>query len=94
MGGLPCAKAVIDNGYAVTQKLNCMSASIMLNASHTQPTDEQMDEFIARANHLAEYAAKVQEYVSRGSEEEYDKRDKDKDRRPGSGPGNGKLGRE
>lgn len=66
MGGLPCAKAVIDNGYALQQKLNCMSASIMLNASHTQPTEKQMDEFITRSNHLAEYAAEIQKYVSQG----------------------------
>ena len=78
MGGLPCAKAVIDNGYALTQKLACMSASIMLNAGNTQPSYEQMDEFIRRANYLAEYAAEIQSYVSgdgkegeEGGEEDY-----------------------
>ncbi len=68
MGGLPCAKAVIDNGYGVTQALSCMSASILLNASHTQPTEKQLDEFIARANHLISYAAKIQKHVSDGGE--------------------------
>jgi hypothetical protein len=84
MGGLPCAKAVIDNGYGLIQKLSCMNASILLNFEQTQPTYEQMNEFIARANHLAEYAAGIQEYVSKGTELDSDYKE-EKQKKKGKG---------
>ena len=66
MGGLPCAKEIIDNGHAVRRSLGCMDTSILLNAEMTQPTQEQSDEFRAAAENLAKVAAKIERYVSQG----------------------------
>lgn len=54
MGGLPCAKRVIDSGFGVMaairkvqaalgKALGCMDASILLHAAEVQPTEEQLD---------------------------------------------------
>ena len=64
MGGLPCAKQVLDNGRAVVRALDCMGNSILLNAHETQPTEEQLDAFVAAGDALAGVAAKIQAYVS------------------------------
>ena len=63
MGGLPCAKAVLDQRAALDRALACMSNSILLNADSTQPTEEMLDTFTGKANDLATLASKIQAYV-------------------------------
>lgn len=68
MGGLSCAKTIIDNGNALTQAMQCMNASIHLNSSRVQPTYEQRDRFLAATNQVAKIAAEIEEYVREGGE--------------------------
>lgn len=98
MGGLPCAKTIIDQRNAVVQVMDCMSASILLNAPNgTTPTEEMEDEFVKAANALAMVAVKIEHYVRTGDEPEAqngdgpkpDKPKKDKDRDKGKAKGNG-----
>lgn len=63
MGGLPCAKAVIDNRNALVQQLDCMVASIHLNSTVKQPTDRHLEQFKEAAERLAKVAAEIEEYV-------------------------------
>lgn len=63
MGGLPCAKQVLDQRAALNRALDCMSNSILLNADATQPTEDQLDAFVAKANDLATLASKIQAHV-------------------------------
>jgi ketopantoate reductase len=67
MSGLPCAKVIIDMGNRLTSTLQCMNASIVLNSDNIQPTMEMMDEFIRRAERLAQYAAEIEQYVGVGT---------------------------
>lgn len=67
MGGLPCAKEIIDNRNALVQAMDCMVASILLNADSTQPTLKQRDEFVAATAEVAKLAAQIEAYVSSGS---------------------------
>lgn len=64
MGGLPCAKEIIDNrraleaqlakaGAAMDKALGCMEASILLNAGDTQPTPDMVDAFRQKTDVLA-----------------------------------------
>jgi len=70
MGGLPCAKQIIDNGNALTQTMQCMNASILLNAPITQPTYGMRDRFIAATNEVAKIAAEIEKYVGAASTEQ------------------------
>jgi hypothetical protein len=70
MGGLPCAKEIIDNGNALQMKLNCTYASILLNAPRIQPTYEQRDKFFKAADNLARVAAEIEVYVGAGGTSE------------------------
>jgi DNA anti-recombination protein RmuC len=79
MGGLPCAKQVIDNVNALYQQLQCMVASIQLNASRIQPTYEMRDELLSLTDKVAKCAAKIEKYVREG--EEYDDSKLDPDAR-------------
>jgi hypothetical protein len=64
MGGLPCAKQIIDNGNALHQQLQCMNASILLAApSGVQPTYEEADEFKRLSEPLAKCAAAIEKRV-------------------------------
>jgi hypothetical protein len=70
MGGLPCAKAVIDNGRATEQTLKtnlaaveralgCMTNSILLGATaDTYPTEELEDKFIQASGEYKEAVAR------------------------------------
>ena len=68
MGGLPCAKQIIDNMNALYQQMQCMSASIQLNASRVQPTYEQRDRFLKATEHVAKITAEIEAYVREGGE--------------------------
>jgi hypothetical protein len=64
MGGLPCAKQVIDNGNALHQKLQCMNASILLAAPRgVEPTYAEVEEFRKKADELAIIAAVIEKRV-------------------------------
>ena len=67
MGGLPCAKQIIDNRNGLVQAMDCMTASILLNHQTTAPTQEMADEFQEKCNEVAKLSAKIQRYVSVGS---------------------------
>lgn len=62
-GGLQCAKAVIDQGAGVTRQLECMRNTILLNAAVRQPTEKQLDEFVAAAEALAKVSAGIVAYI-------------------------------
>lgn len=66
MGGLLCSKAIIDNNNALIQATSCMTASILLNASRTQPTEEMEDEFMEATKAVADIASRIEEYVRTG----------------------------
>jgi hypothetical protein len=68
MSGLPCAKAILDQGAALTQKLSCMGNTIMLNSATTQPTEQMEDEFRDAANALAAVATKIERYCRTGGQ--------------------------
>lgn len=95
MGGLPCAKTIIDQRNAVVQAMDCMSASILLAAPNgSYPSDQMEDEFVAAAQNLAEVAAKIEKHVREGSgsggEQDAGQdrgASKGKDRTPGNGEG-------
>lgn len=67
MGGLPCAKHIIDQSYALVQQMSCMNASILLYSDTTQPTDAMEDEFRDATNAVAAIAAKIERYVRQGA---------------------------
>lgn len=67
MGGLPCAKQIIDQSHALTQAMGCMSASILLNHENVQPTLAMADEFKAACEAVAKVAAKIQAHVAVGT---------------------------
>jgi hypothetical protein len=66
MGGLPCAKEIIDQGYLLGASIGCMSTSILLNAAHTQPTEAMSDEFRQACEAVAVIAATIEKYVREG----------------------------
>lgn len=70
MGGLRCAKEIIDNFNALSQQCGCMVASIYLadsvGGSGLQPTEEQRDAFLKASKELADVAAGIQAYVGEG----------------------------
>ena len=72
MGGLRCAKEIIDQRAALEHQLGCMTASIHLagesDGSGIRPTYEQRDAFFAAAKELTSVAADIQKHVSGGSE--------------------------
>lgn len=68
MGGLPCAKQIIDNYFALVQAGGCMSTSILLAAvNHGSPTQDQADRFAKAANALAEIMAEIEKSVRDGA---------------------------
>ncbi len=76
MGGLPCAKTIIDNMNALIQQMQCMTASIHLNSTRIQPTYKMQYEFLEATDQVARVAARIEKYVS-GDEEEDKKDDND-----------------
>lgn len=66
MGGLPCAKVIIDNGNATVQVLSCMNASILLaNGAGINPTYAEQEAFMAASNALAAVASKIAARLSK-----------------------------
>lgn len=67
MGGLPCAKTIIDQRAAVVRAMDCMSNTILLGAPNgSYPTDAMEDEFVKAASHLAEVATRIEKAVRTG----------------------------
>lgn len=67
MGGIRCAKEIIDNGNAVTQQLGCMNASILLAAINgVEPTYEEAKAFRAAADALCLVASGIEKRVREG----------------------------
>jgi len=64
MAGAACAKVIIDQGYALQRATSCLSATLLLRAPDAYPTEEQEQEFVSAANHVAEVAAKIQAAVA------------------------------
>lgn len=65
-GGLRCAKEIIDQRNALVRALDCMVASIVLNAAETQPTDEHLKLFQEATEPVAKLAASIEDYVRTG----------------------------
>lgn len=65
MGGLRCAKEVIDNRNALVRQLDCLDATILLHQDNP-PTYDERDEFIAAADALAKIAAKIEARIGGG----------------------------
>lgn len=70
LGGLSCAKEIIDNRNGLVQQLACMVASIHLagenDGSGVRPTEAQRDAFLKASNELAKIAADIQSHVGGG----------------------------
>lgn len=66
MGGLPCAKTIIDQRNALVQQMDCMIASIQLYSGQTTPTEEMEDAFRLACEKVAVIASKIESYVSKG----------------------------
>lgn len=67
MGGLPCAKTIIDQRAAVIRAMDCMSTTILLAAPNgSYPSEQMEDEFVKAASHLAEVATKIEKAVRSG----------------------------
>lgn len=81
MGGLPCAKIIIDNRNALVQQMDCMVASIHLNSARIQPTYDHQNRFLKATEQVAKIAAEIQAYVNEGGE--YDDSKPDPDERRG-----------
>ena len=81
MGGLPCAKVIIDQRNALVQTMDCMIATVYLHRD-TPPTVEQMNAFVDTANQLATLAWKIEFYVREGGDE-YEEKDAAGDGSPG-----------
>lgn len=64
MGGLPCAKQIIDQRNALVQVLDCMCASIQLYSDNKQPTEDMEAKFKAVCDSVASVAVKIEAYVS------------------------------
>lgn len=62
MGGLPCAKEVIDNRNHLNAATGCMVATILLHPDNP-PTYDERDEWIAAAEKLAQVAAKIEKRI-------------------------------
>lgn len=63
MGGLQCAKEIIDQRNALVQQLDCMVASIHLNSTIKQPNERHEEAFIAASSALAKVAADIEAFV-------------------------------
>lgn len=64
MGGLPCAKQILDQIRALEQAMGCMANTIVLYHDTTQPTQDQADAFQDACNEVALVAGKIQKYVA------------------------------
>lgn len=61
MGGLPCAKEIIDNMAALQRQATCTSASILLAADGGwQPTPKQVDRLRKLTEPVAQFLAKLE----------------------------------
>lgn len=64
MGGLPCAKVIIDQGNAAQQVVGCMSATIQLAASLGHyPTEEQEARVVDAAKAFASIVQAVEKEI-------------------------------
>lgn len=69
MGGLPCAKTIIDQRAGVVRVMDCMSTTILLSAQNgAYPTEQMEDEFVKAAGHLADVATRIEQAVRTGGE--------------------------
>lgn len=68
MGGVRCAKEIIDNFAGVTHQVECMKTSIHFagefDGSGLRPTEEQRDAFFKAGDELVKVASEIQLYVS------------------------------
>lgn len=80
MGGLPCAKNIIDNGAAfkmsvskqlaaLEKSITCMSTSIVLYAHSLPPTEEQEEGFIKSTAEVQEIIQLAIDKVARRAAE-------------------------
>lgn len=66
MGGVRCAKEIIDNFNRMTAAVACMATTIQLNQDN-QPTQDEADEFQKAAREVAMVAAKIEKRVGTGT---------------------------
>lgn len=67
MGGVPCAKTIIDQRAGVIRVMDCMATTILLSAPNgSYPTEQMEDEFVAAATKLAEIATRIEQAVRTG----------------------------
>lgn len=65
MGGLPCAKEIIDNRNHLNAATGCMVATILLYPDNP-PTYAERDEWLKAAEALAVVAAKIEKRIAGG----------------------------
>jgi hypothetical protein len=60
VGGLRCAKELIDQQAALERQLACTKNTILLNSTTVQPTYEELEQFQGLAESLAKCAAAIE----------------------------------
>ena len=65
MGGLRCAKEIIDNGFRLNAAMGCMNTTILLHPDN-EPSYEERDEFLAASEALAKVCAKIEKRIASG----------------------------
>lgn len=64
MGGIPCAKAIIDNMHGLIRVMWCMATTIFLAATKgVEPTYEEQEAFLAASEALAKVASGIEARV-------------------------------
>jgi hypothetical protein len=64
MGGLSCAKTIIDQRNGLVRAMDCMSTSILLAAPcGSYPSEEMEEKFVKLAGELALLSADIERHV-------------------------------
>lgn len=66
MGGLPCAKEIIDRAAEVAGFIECLNASVSMYAGTTEPTQQEVDRFSSQAEKLLEVGRAILKRLESG----------------------------
>ena len=65
MGGLPCAKVIIDNMHGLIRVMWCMATSIFLASSRgVEPSYEEQESWLKATENVAQVAAAIEKRMS------------------------------
>jgi len=65
MGGIRCAKEIIDNMAALVHQMKCTENTIVeyRDQFNVEPTQDQVKEFISRTEAVAKYCQEILDYL-------------------------------